>query len=125
MPFPVLRPTSRDFNPGDFAVKTYNAQSGSEVRILYGDTRTKMELALGYDNISDAQAEQFLTHYDETKGTFSTFLIPRETKAGWTADLGSIGAESAGNRWRYASPPQITAVKPGRSSVRVDLLSVF
>ena len=125
MPFPELRPTSRDFKPGDFAVKTYNAQSGAEVRILYGDTRTKMELVLGYDNIPDAQAEQFLTHYDETKGTFSTCLIPRETKAGWTADLGSIGAESAGNRWRYADSPQVTAVRPGRSSVRVNLVGVF
>lgn len=51
MPFPALSPTSRDFKPGDFAVKTYNAQSGAEVRILYGDTRTNMELALSYDNI--------------------------------------------------------------------------
>ena len=64
MPFPVLEPTSRNFKPGNFAVKTYNAQSGAEVRILYGDTRTKMELSLGYDNISDAQAEQFFTHYN-------------------------------------------------------------
>ena len=56
MPFPALSPTSRDFKPGDFAVKTYNAQSGAEVRILYGDTRTNMELALSYDNISYTQA---------------------------------------------------------------------
>lgn len=125
MPFPALNPTSRDFNPGDFAVKTYNAQSGAEVRILYGDTRTKMEMALGYDNISDAQAEQFLTHYNETKGTFNTFGIPNEAKAGWTAALSSIGAFSAGNRFRYADPPQVTAVRRGRSSVRVRLIGVF
>ena len=56
MPFPELKPTSRDFKPGTYAIKTFNAQSGAEVRILYGDTRTKMELSLGYDNISDTEA---------------------------------------------------------------------
>lgn len=124
MPFPALRPTSRDFNPGDFAVKTYNAQSGAEVRILYGDTRTKMEMTLGYDNISDAQAEQFLTHYNETKGTFSTFTISNTTKAGWSGNASAIDTGSI-NRFRYADPPQVTAVRPGRSSVRVNLVGVF
>jgi hypothetical protein len=65
MPFPVLRPTSRDFKPGDYPIKAYNAQSGAEVRILYGDTRSKAE------------------------------------------------------------SPQVTSVRPGRSSVRVNLVGVF
>jgi hypothetical protein len=124
MPFPVLEPTSRDFKPGNFAVKTYNAQSGAEVRILYGDTRTKMELSLGYDNISDAQAEQFLTHYNETKGTFNTFAINSTTKAGWTGSAAAIDSGTA-NSWRYAETPQVTSVRPGRSSVRVSLVGVF
>jgi hypothetical protein len=124
MPFPALSPTSRDFKPGDFAVKTYNAQSGAEVRILYGDTRTKMELSLGYDNISDTQAEQFLTHYDETKGTFNTFAINSTAKAGWSGSANAIDSGNI-NRWRYAESPQVTAVRPGRSSVRVNLVGVF
>jgi hypothetical protein len=124
MPFPALQPTSRDFTPGNWPVKSYKSQSGAEVRILYGDTRTSMELTLGYDNISDAQAEQFLTHYDETKGTYNTFAINSSTKAGW-AGTGAAIDSGAINRWRYADPPQVTAVKPGRSSVRVSLLGVF
>ena len=78
MPFPALQPTSRDFTPGNWPVKSYKSQSGAEVRILYGDTRTNMELTLGYDNISDAQAQQFLTHYDETKGTYSQLTAPQK-----------------------------------------------
>jgi hypothetical protein len=124
MPFPALQPTSRDFTPGNWPVKSYKSQSGAEVRILYGDTRTSMELTLGYDNISDAQAEQFLTHYDETKGTYNTFTINSSTKAGWTGTGAAIDSGTI-NRWRYADPPQVTAVKPGRSSVRVSLLGVF
>jgi len=124
MPFPALQPTSRDFTPGNWPVKSYKSQSGAEVRILYGDTRTSMELTLGYDNISDAQAEQFLTHYDETKGTYNTFAINSSTKAGW-AGTGAAIDSGAINRWRYADPPQVTAVKPGVSSVRVSLMGVF
>jgi hypothetical protein len=125
MPFPELKPTSRDFKPGTYAIKTFNAQSGAEVRILYGDTRTKMELSLGYDNISDTEAEQFLTHYDETKGTFSTFSVPLITKTGWGGAAASIGAVASGNAYRYADAPQVTSVRPGRSSVRVSLVGVF
>jgi hypothetical protein len=83
-----------------------------------------MTLALGYNNVSDTQAEQFLTHYDETKGTYGTFTIDSTTKAGWAADTEAIDCGDI-NRWRYAETPQITAVKPGRSSVRVNLLGVF
>ena len=125
MPFPELKPTSRDFKPGAYAIKTFNAQSGAEVRILYGDTRTKMELSLGYDNISDTEAEQFLTHYDETKGTFSTFGIPHIAKFGWGGTAAAIGAFASGNTYRYADAPQVTSVRPGRSSVRVSLVGVF
>lgn len=124
MPFPALAPSARDFKPGDWPIKTYNAQSGAEVRILYGDTRSKMELSLNYDNISDSQAEQFLTHYDEVKGSYSTFDLASAAKSGWTGSAAAIDAGNI-NKWRYADAPQITAVRPGRSSVRVNLVGVF
>ena len=124
MPFPALKPTSRDFTPGNWPVKSFKSQSGAEVRILYGDTRTGMEMTLGYDNITDAQAQEFLTHYDETKGTYGIFTIRSFTRAGWAASPFAIDCGPI-NRWRYADPPQLTAVKPGRSSVRVSLIGVF
>lgn len=124
MPFPALSPTARDFKPGDWPIKSYNSQSGAEVRILYGDTRTKMELSLSYDNISDAQAEQFLTHYDEVKGSYLTFDLSSTAKTGWSGTAAAIDAGNI-NRWRYANSPQVTAVRPGRSSVKVNLVGVF
>ena len=124
MPFPALSPTSRDFKPGDFAVKTYNAQSGAEVRILYGDKRTGMTLDLGYDNIADTAADDFITHYDETKGGFTSFTLPAAFRTGWSGNAAAIDA-AAGNQWRYDGPPQITAVRPGISSVTVKLVGVL
>ena len=62
MPFPTLIPTSRQFDAGDFPVKTYKAQSGAEVRILYGTDRTSMTLSLSFANITDANAQLFIDH---------------------------------------------------------------
>lgn len=124
MAFPTLQPTSRQFDAGDWPIKTYTAQSGAEIRILYGSKRTGMKLGFSYDNISDAEAEQFLTHYDSTFGTFETFTLPAQARSGWSGTQSAIDA-AIGNRWRYAEQPQITAVRPGRSSVRVSLQGVL
>lgn len=124
MPFPSLVPTSRDFNPGDYPIKQFRSQSGVEIRILYGDSRTGMVMNLSYDNLSDANADLFLLHYNEVKGTYNTFTLPSVTKTGWTGSTTSIDVAGI-NAWRYAEPPTVTAVRPGRSSVRVQLVGTL
>lgn len=124
MAYPTLRPSSRDFSPGDYPVKTVRAQSGAESRILYGSQRTGMQLQLAYSNITDAQAELFSAHYDEVKGSFQTFTLPSAVRAGWAASSSAIDAVG-GNAWRYDQPPSITNVKPGISSVQVKLVGVL
>lgn len=125
MAFPQLTPSSRAFAAGDWPIKTFKAQSGVEARILYGNRRTNMTLELTYENITDSNAEAFITHYRETQGTYTTFTIPVETKAGWSGSANTLEAVDWGNRWRYSKPPEITSVKPGRSTVRIDLIGVL
>ena len=130
MAFPSLRPTSRTFDPGDYPIKTYKAQNGSEVRVLYGSNRTNMKMSLSYANITDAEAEQFLDHYDEMKGTFTTFSISEQdlntkAKTGWEGNPDAIGAESYNNAYRYDGPPQVQQVRPGISTVTVNLIGVL
>ena len=124
MAFPTLRPTSRQFDAGDYPVKRFSAQSGAEIRILYGSKRTGMKLGFSYDNISDSEAEQFLTHYDSTYGTYDTFALPAEARSGWSGTPAAIDA-AIGNNWRYEEQPQVTSVRPGRSSVIVSLIGVL
>ncbi len=124
MAFPTLVPTSRQFDAGDFPVKTYKAQSGAEVRVLYGSDRTNMTLSLSFANVTDANAQLFVDHYDEAKGTFNTFDLPTEAVQGWsgtTATFQTIGD----NKWRYASAPSIANVRPGTSTVTVNLIGVL
>jgi len=126
MPFPLLVPTSRSFDAGDYPIKTFKSQNGAETRILYGSNRTNMKLSLSYANITDANAELFLDHYDEMKGTFTTFPVGQDTgKGGWKGNSDAIGANSHGNEYRYESAPQLTQVRPGVSTVTVSLIGVI
>lgn len=124
MAFPALTPSSRNYASGDFPVKTFRAQSGAESRILYGNRRTGMTLELQYDNITDVNAELFLDHYDETKGSYVTFVLPAAVLTGWSGNKDAIDA-ATGNSWRYDAPPQVTNVRPGISSVQVKLVGVL
>ena len=125
MAFPALTPSKRSFNPGDFPIKKFRAQSGEETRVLYGSKRTGMKMSLTYRNVTDAQAEEFLDHYHEMKGTFTTFDIAAESKGGWTGNGDAIGASDWDNAYRYSGPPQITQIKEGVSHVHVNLIGVL
>jgi hypothetical protein len=124
MTFPTLQPTSRSFTSGDWPIKKFTAQSGAEIRILYGSQRTNAKLDLGYENISDANAQLFLDDYEAQIGTLRTFSLPSAVRTGWTGDTASMDAP-AGAKWRYDSEPSVKAVRPGRSSVTVSLVAVI
>ena len=83
-----------------------------------------MTLDLSYDNISDSQATTFLTHFDEVKGTYTTFALPLNALAGWGGSTTVLDGNGA-NEWRYESAPSITNVAPGISNVQVKLIGVL
>lgn len=122
-----LVPTARSFESGDFPVKTFKAQNGSETRILYGSSRTNMKLALTYANIKDADAELFLDHYDQVQGTFQTFGLGTADAArgGWEGNQDALGAQTHGNNYRYERAPTVAQVRPGISTVTVNLIGVL
>jgi len=139
MTFPITKtnggdlvPSARSFESGDYPVKTYKAQNGAEHRILYGSNRTNMKLSLTYANILDADAEQFLDHYDTVQGTFQTFAVGNvvgtkinPTRGGWEGNKDALGAQAQGNDYRYEGPPQVAQVASGRSTVTVNLIGVL
>lgn len=124
MAYPTLTPSSRSFDAGDYSYKSFKAQNGTEVRILYGDKRTGMKLSLNYENISDTSADDFIAHYDEVKGGYLSFALPAVVRNGWAGSAAAIDAVD-GNAWRYESAPAINSVRPGISSVTVNLIGVL
>ena len=126
IPFPTLVPTSRTFESGDFPVKTFKSQNGAEHRILYGSRRTNMKLSLSFANITDAQAEQILDHYESVQGTFGILSVNLSSgKGGWQGNEDALGAGAHGNSYRYEGPPQVTQVRPGVSTVTVNFIGVI
>lgn len=124
--FPKLVPTARTFESGDFPVKTFKAQNGVEHRILYGSRRTNMKLSLTFANITDAEAESILDHYEAVQGTFGTLTVSMEDgKGGWEGNEDALGAGLHGNNYRYEGPPQLVQVRLGISTVTVNLIGVL
>jgi len=122
MAFPSLLPTSREFTPGDWPIKRYNAQSGAEIRILYGTLRTNAKISLSYENIPNASGQLFLDDYNSTYGTLRTFTLPSVIFTGWPNTTG-LNAPP-GSRWRYEAEPKIQHFYAGRCSVSIELASV-
>ena len=120
MAFPELAPTARNFDPGDWPSKRFSSQSGAEIRILYGSQRVNAKLELNYDNITDTEAEGFLTDYDDQLGTLRTFTLPAGVTTGTSVSM----AAPPQTKWRYNSAPAVTSVRPGISSVKVSLVAV-
>lgn len=118
MAFPTLTPTGRSYDPGDWPVKKYQALSGAEIRIRYGNKRTNARLTLSYDNVTDGQADSFLTHYLSVEGTFRTFGISP------LVFVGTGVQDGVSQVYRYAGPPKVTSIRPNISSVVVELISV-
>ena len=126
MTFPAIAPTTRQYVAGDWPVRSYVSQSGSEVRLLYGNRRVGHTLTLQYNNISDTQAEEFFTDYYAQKGTYTSFSLPQPVTnnagKGWTGSTDFFKA-GLGAQWRYAEPPQLTSVYPGVSNVSIRLVA--
>jgi hypothetical protein len=124
MAYPAFAPTSRSFAAGDYQYKTYKAQNGKEVRILYGDKRTGMTLDLA-TTTSRYRCRRF--HHSLRRNQGRLHLVhacPLRFAPAGAVNAAAIDA-ATGNQWRYDGPPQITSVRPGISSVTVKLVGVL
>jgi len=136
MDFPRYYPSRRSIDPGDYPVKKFRAQNGSELRILYGDKPTGIKLTLEYNGLDDKEAQDFRDHYYSKKGTFEAwhFNVDNiEYRRGWEGykngedgRVGNVlGVLELGNIWRWEKAPVITNVYPGVSNVSVSLIGVL
>jgi hypothetical protein len=134
-PFDLYAPTSRQWTTGAFPIKSFQAQNGAEIRILYGNTLTGKKMTLTYANVTNDVAEHFIRHYVAMRGSFTQFVFDDTNqdgvRAGWDLDPNDdsvtkpgVGARSWGMKWRYAEEPQIQAVYRGVSTITINLIAV-
>lgn len=122
--FPALVPTSRSYAPGVFPEQQFQAQNGAVVRVRYGNQRYSSSLSLSFANITDANAALILQNYvdvmdDDNYAEFTTSNIAAgasEALTPWIRETNSL------LKWKYASPPSVTSVKPGLSTVTCEFI---
>jgi len=127
-PFDLYSPTTRQFTTGSFPVKSFQAQNGAEIRILYGNQLTGKKLNLTYVNVTDAVAYHFMQHYVEMRGSYKTFTMLDQNRdgfrSGWGGPPQGVGAQTWRMQYRYAEEPQIQSVFRNRSTVSISLIAV-
>lgn len=123
--FPSLKPTARTYTPGSYPQREFKALNGATTRMLYGNRRSDAELSLEFLNITDANAALILQNYER--------VAPSPDWVSFGVSDGAAGAEDAlanylreaggsGLHWRYAEPPSVQSVFPGRSTVQVKFV---
>jgi len=124
--FPDITPSSRSYRAPERPRTVFQSQNGATTLIEFGSQQVDAKLDLQFRNITDDRAAEIITHYngqDENKWViFNT-----------TRGLGGMGTKlynvvEKGDtklRWRYSSPPEITSVYPGTSTVTCKFVGYF
>jgi hypothetical protein len=122
--FPALVPSQRSYDPGSFPEVKFEAQNGAVIRMRYGNQRANSKLSLTFDNISDYNASLVLANYQQTMEADNWVVFTSSNvAAGVDSELVPwITETNSALRWKYASPPSVSSVKLGLSTVSCEFV---
>jgi hypothetical protein len=130
-PFPNLTPSQRVYLPGTFPANEFQGLNGAVTTIQYGSKPVDSQLQMTFQNITDDEAYLIYDNYikanggkDVDTGERDFVSLSSPALAGiYSSDLQRVIGEQNPSklRYRYVSPPQITSVFPGISTVTVEL----
>lgn len=119
--FPSLEPTSRSLSLGNCPQLAYEGTSGDVVNFKFGSDRVGQVLTLGYEYLTETQAQSIIDHYRGQQGFAVSFDLPAAVWSGYT----TVPIPAADYEWRYASEPAIAITSPLSYSIEVVLESVI
>ena len=125
--FPVIKPTSRAYSPGEYPQTEFRAQNGVTTVVRFGSRRVNSELSLGFDNISDSKAASILANYEQVNRVWDYVTFTNGNGSVGAGSLSGYIEESGGSglRWRYSGPPTVSSIKPGICSVQCKFIGVL
>lgn len=85
--FPSLKPTTREFRMPSLPISRVRHMNYKTNRTMIANRMGRGILNMTFENISDAEAEQFFTSYTDCYGSVKPFLLPDNTLSGLTDDL--------------------------------------
>lgn len=90
----------------------------------WSDIPVGARLRLGYKNIDDEDAAQFLTCWDDSLTGVFPVSLPESVVSGINdTDLASRIRFPKGLSWRFAQPPTVANVIPGVSTITIELVA--
>ena len=130
--FPRLAPTTRVYTAPVVPANEFQGLNGAVTTIAYGTVSVDAKLEMTFKNISDDDAWLILENYrlvsrgrDQITGERDFIDLNGQMQGISNFEMASqISLESGSNpelRYAYASPPTVTSVFPGRSTVKVQL----
>ena len=118
--FPSLAPRSRSLSLGDIPQQVYKGTSGGEVRFKQGSDYIAQQLTLGYEYLTESEAQQILDHYAGQEGS----LIPFDVSAAVWGGYSTPPVSSLDYQWRYTGPASVDIAAPRRYNITVELETV-
>lgn len=119
--FPSLEPTTRSVSLGDCPQVPYAGTSGDVVTFKFGSDRIGQVLTLGYEYLTESEAQSIIDHYRGQQGFAVSFDLPAVVWSGYT----TRPIPASDYEWRYASEPTIAISSPLKYSISVILESVI
>ena len=119
--FPSLEPTSRSLLYGDYPQVTHQGVSGGDVRFLMSSTdRVTQRLTLGYEYLTEAEAQSLLDHYNTQQGSLISFALSSSVWSGYS----SAPVSASDYEWRYAGAFEVGLSAPMQYGATIELESV-
>ena len=131
-PFPNIKPSSRNFNPGTYPSRDFESLDGTKTHLRYGNKRVNATLTLGFANITDGDVGLILDNYDDV---MSVYDYVKFTDANGSAgiegatlrkeihNVAGTGKTNLGLKWRYSGPPSVTSTFKGLSNVSCSFVA--
>ncbi len=126
---PGIVPTARTYTMGEWPQKRMKMRNGRTVRWGLCNRPSGDRIALTWDNITYAQAEQLCIVWDNNYGIYGSLSRPSppinltpEILAGTSGGLNSLlSLPFAGASWHFVGEPQVEAAKAGRCIVQIPI----
>ena len=124
--FPQLTPSSRTYTPGQRRSTVFESQNGATTLVEFGTQAVNATLQLQFKNISDDDAALIIANYNAVVEDEWVKFNGTRALGGMDAKLYDLVQKGDDKlRWRYDSPPQITSVYPGISTVSCKFVGYF
>ena len=122
--FPALCPTERSYTAARWPVRSAESLGGVTSRRLFSDRASRAQLTLTFGNIPDDSAALIDQNHRDCAGELRVVSFPSTVAAGMSSNL-SIKAllPGAGLSWHWESPPEVTSIRPGFSTVRCSFVA--